>query len=1456
MKFTYFLIMALTGAAAFQCQADFSASSGNILQAQGCSTCSATKQNDFRGASIHISMGSTEFGLPAGNLQFNITSPEAKYFTPAGLEYDCPAGSAISVVTNADGSLRQINAPQALADIPVSTNGNGYVINFYYPSQVTGMTSNLWQFGSSTPYVVWKITNCNPPSINQIQISENAGSTVLKEWTYTYNSTAHGWTMQTLGGLQKNTTETSVSNNISQTFETLQYSNGPVAQQSSRTYQSFSWGMAPIQIVEGTNGASKVTTYTYYDPASFTNGSVQPVRTITNPDGSWKWYSGYDTNGNPTNVFSAFGDVSLSYGTNHSGGGVMQTIYVYDPTIAGVSSSGDNGSVNPTIARLTVQKLQGVEVSRSFTVFPSVYSKLDIQCTVTGAAWNASGNLITTNNYYSSGANQYRLQSVINPDQTMTAYNYITNGSYQTNILVKGQPNSTFSYIVDGVSNVTVLNTGGNIVFGTSFDVLTGIALSSDSYANYDAFGRPQQVTHMNGTTENVSYMCCGIDSATDPDGVVTQYLYDHDARLIGYQKNYGGTPISYTNLLDAANRVLQAARVGSDNSKIITSQSQYDIAGRLIRQTNALGGVSSFTETNDGTTGGLITTVVNPDQGASTNFYFLDGSSKKTVGTSVHGVRYERGILNNGRQYSAEIKLDTNGTDTSEAVTNVTDATGRTIQSVYSDGQMNQWFYNSFGQLWKQQDPDNVTTFYIYNGKGEVAFTITPMNSSDQGISDYAALLSGFSSLQSGGSRITQTTNDVVSAHSTWVKRNRTFVWDTLNANSSQLTSMTEVATNGQNSWTTQYRDASTGVENQQQTTYGSTRTVKATAPDGSYTASVYTYGRLAAVTNCDSTSAQIGKTTYTYDPHGRIYQMVDARNGATTYSYNNADLASSVATPNTGNGGAAETTVSYYNVMLQATNVLQADGTSVMNEYFATAELKKTYGSRAYPVAYTYDYAGRMKTMQTWQNFAANSGIAATTWTYDGYRGLLTNKTYDNENAGPGYTYTSGGRLKTRVWARGITTTYNYDYAGGLTNVAYSDTTSSVTNTYDRLGRVIQVGTSNQVCQYQYNLAGELLMETNTAGFMAGLAVTNGYDAYMRRTDLTALGSGVLSHTAYGYTNDSRLWTVSDGTNNATYSYVAYSPLVSQITFKSNSVTAMTITKQYDLLNRLTQISNAPSASAAVVFNYAYNSANQRTKDTLIDGSYWVYQYDSLGQVTSGKKYWRDGTPVAGQQFEYAFDDIGNRTSTKSGGDETGANLRTANYTNNSLNELTGRDVPSYVDIMGIGLATNTVTVNTQPTYRKGEYFRKELNVDNTAGAVWASITNASPGQTTITGNKYLPKTAEVFYYDKDGNLTNDGRWIYTWDGENRLTKMTVNTNVGPQYQLLFTYDSKGRRIQKYVSTNSVAIYTNRFLYDGWNLIDVLTPNSQIQSSYMWGSDLNGTLQGAGGVGGATGH
>jgi RHS repeat-associated protein len=344
-------------------------------------------------------------------------------------------------------------------------------------------------------------------------------------------------------------------------------------------------------------------------------------------------------------------------------------------------------------------------------------------------------------------------------------------------------------------------------------------------------------------------------------------------------------------------------------------------------------------------------------------------------------------------------------------------------------------------------------------------------------------------------------------------------------------------------------------------------------------------------------------------------------------------------------------------------------------------------------------------------------------------------------------------------------------------------------------------------------------------------------------------------LIQQSFGFDAASRLASVTDllDNNSATYSYVANSPLVGQISFKQSSAARMMTTKQYDDLNRLTTISSQPGASGVppVAFNYNYNSANQRTQDKLADGSYWVYQYDSLGQVISGCKYFYDNTPVPGQQFDYSFDTIGNRMQTKAGGDQTGGNQRLATYLVNNLNQITSRDYPGTNDIIGAALATNSVTVNGQTAFHKGEYFWGTVNANNTASPVWLTATAASGGSST-TGNVFMPQTPEQFSYDADGNLTNDGRWSYTWDAENRLVAMTNNTGVGPLYGLTFAYDAKGRRIQKSITTDGVSFTTQSFLYDGWNLVGTLNSSFSLLNSFMWGSDLSGSPQGAGGVGG----
>jgi YD repeat-containing protein len=215
----------------------------------------------------------------------------------------------------------------------------------------------------------------------------------------------------------------------------------------------------------------------------------------------------------------------------------------------------------------------------------------------------------------------------------------------------------------------------------------------------------------------------------------------------------------------------------------------------------------------------------------------------------------------------------------------------------------------------------------------------------------------------------------------------------------------------------------------------------------------------------------------------------------------------------------------------------VTYPDNTSVTSVFDPTGSLISSSGSRTFPVAYTYDYAGRMKTMTTWSNFAGNQGAAVTTWNYDPKRGWLVGKAYA-DGKGPTYTYTAAGRLLTRARARGVTTAYAYDACGSLLSVRYSNdpqNTPSITYTYDRQGRQATVLRNAITTTLSYGTGGQLLSESYSGGVLSGLSVTSGYDPYLRRTSLAGLNGGTtLFQDSFGYDAASRLKTVTDGANN----------------------------------------------------------------------------------------------------------------------------------------------------------------------------------------------------------------------------------------------------------------------------------------------------------------------------------
>lgn len=1142
------------------------------------------------------------------------------------------------------------------------------------------------------------------------------------------------------------------------------------------------------------------------------------------PSGFWKRYQ-YDHVGRITNEVSQF----LNAATNAAESSCR--VVRHDFTSL-------NGTNN---CETRIELLQGVEIGREYTViYPDATHH--IRCVTAGASWTNSGNLVTITRYQASAELAGKPRSVISPDGTMQLYDYVNNntgGGQRIETVLSGQPNGDFTAVTNGTKTVSVVDAAGVAVSRASYDIALGDGYALDSETHYrDSLGRIYQTIHLDGTSTTVNYDCCGIESSVDRDGVTTTHIHDVLHRQVGAMRN----GIITSNLLDAAGNVLLTKRVGTDNSVQTLRQANYDTARRLLNETNALNGVTSYAHSFDGS-GQTVVTTTFPDNGQRVETRYQDGSVKSVTGSAAFPAYYDYGAYSNGT-FTKETKGSSGG---AEWVKSYSDIIGRSWKTEYADGAASTNFYNAIGQLEKSVDPDGVTRLYTYNGLGQTDKTILDMNRNGVGTDSV--------------DRITRSTNDVIVGDYVY-RRFQNF--QMTDAGSEILVSERLTSAAGKSI------SLSFGLGTTNVTTHNpgsQQRTVTTTFPDSSRTVTLYTNGLLASVTRTDPSYNPLSIIHYSHDPHGRQYQAIDARNGVTAYSYNAADQVLTVTTPSPDGVASGLVTTTYYDKSLRATNVVHADSTSTRSDYFANGLLQKTWGSRIYPVEYLYDHAGRMTNMLTWQNFnetagAGASGSAATKWLYDTSRGWLNQKKYA-DNTGPGYTYTAAGRLKSRAWVRGVTTWYTNNNAGELWVINYSDSTADVTNSYDRRGRMTSVVQGSTSLVKIYNDAGSLLRESYTGGPLSGVGVTNVFDQLLRRTNVATVGFSIT----YDYDEASRLETVSDGSNSATYSFLANSPLVEQITFATNGTTVMTTTKGYDFVNRLTNTVTLDfSLQTLDAHAYKYSTANQRTSVTNVDGSYWIYQYDTMGQVTSGKKYWSDGSTVAGQQFDYAFDDIGNRIGTERNG-------RIAGYTRNNLNQYTQRMVPGYVNVMGT--ATNAATVSLwspqstnfyTATTRKGEYFRGEMPFNNTTGAMWLTITNVAaisnyntPDIATNTvGRMLLAKNPEAFTYDADGNLTSDSLWTNVWNGENRRVTIESRSGLaaGGKMKEQWTHLADGRWIERIISTNNGTAYypaiTNRYVWDGQVLITVLDHTNGVVVSFMRGLDLSGSLQDAGGVGG----
>jgi RHS repeat-associated protein len=130
---------------------------------------------------------------------------------------------------------------------------------------------------------------------------------------------------------------------------------------------------------------------------------------------------------------------------------------------------------------------------------------------------------------------------------------------------------------------------------------------------------------------------------------------------------------------------------------------------------------------------------------------------------------------------------------------------------------------------------------------------------------------------------------------------------------------------------------------------------------------------------------------------------------------------------------------------------------------------------------------------------------------------------------------------------------------------------------------------------------------------------------------------------------------------------------------------------------------------------------------------------------------------------------------------------------------------------------------------------------------------IDGTSTLYTPDSTNAYTAVSGQVWNDDLSGNVLTDGLRSYGWDVHNRLISVTT----GGQEVGRYTYDALGRRISRRATLQGQTT-RHRYVYDGWNVVAEFTSPATgpeaptLARRYVWGNDLSGSRQGAGGVGG----
>lgn len=1088
----------------------------------------------------------------------------------------------------------------------------------------------------------------------------------------------------------------------------------------------------------------------------------------------------------------------------------------------------------------------------------------------------ANASPLVTQTTFTSGALE-----TIYPDGTMERSKEVVTNGVLVRTVSKGVKYPSGTAILRGTEEVTEFNRAGTELRRINRAIYGGVAyrLEEKQLIEKDHRERPLRIDVFHGNnvaatySELSQYSCCGLSYERGADGVPSYHYYDVLGRLKKTHRN---------GLVEETVRDGLTVNTHRYPEAIISPNSEAAAANLLRADTTNLNGEMVQTQTRSPKDGALIATNYTisynvgggvgkrtvevqpstPDDGGVTpniiTDQYIDGETKSISGSLV---------VNRQFAYSAnavgiamtESKVGAGGV-LFESVTTQQDFAGRTVKVSYTGDKDSNGIvdyasntYDNGGNRKSFVDPDGVTTLYAedaatgqvtkaidMNGNGMIDMSIDRIEMNTPGV----GLVGGAVTIWS--ERAVRTTNE----HGVSV---------------TQLVSRSEQSSSGLSSKEITYGPGNQLVTSQVITPESGqpgNRTITVVNSDDSFKVSTFTSGMLQQEKAFDADSVSLYTIDRTYDAHQRIATMTDSREaGAISYTYVSPLVDVVVQSSQDGKSYILSYDDRGRRVSEDSSDTLDASGATVSNtrilSYWLSGVVKELNETPGYRRVYTYDASLRLETMTTF------GGVQAVTrWEYDADKGWLVRKRHNSpipgQGAGESYSYTPGGRLKTRTLARGVSSTYSYDLGGTIGSISYSDGTPAVIiQDRDQSARITALSDVAGNLTLSYNSWGKIASESyGGSGVLSGWESRSSFDYQGRLSGLSLRreGTGIDEFGAqYRYDEAGRLAEVLSAGKAARYTYDTATSAIRQVAYFSQGQLVLMANRQYDEANRLGRVTFHDGNLGATHriysdYRYTYDTNSRVTDIATKDGTVEKIKYNAAGEVVSSRRFLPGGgSSLRGRTFTWEYDGIGNRISVGKGGDPSGAGLRNTGYAADALNQYSEITNPGVEDVVGTAPISDSVSIDGSPANRQEKWFHGTITGTNSSGPVWKT-TSVTNGVDMQGGAVLIPAAAQSLSYDEDGNLESNGIHSYRWDGENRLISIEtseVAIAAGIPYQRVqYAYDVFSRRVCRevfYAKSGLVAEYTG-YIWKGWRCVGELSLIGSLSKAYVWGASGDG--------------